>query len=156
MFYNLFSITLLTWLYSAGIARNYWKIIKESISKKFERSNIDGRIWGFDALNHDLLIIAKLKVYAFQHDGMKTIYIYLTKRTYRTKVDTNFSYWEELTQRVFKGFVFGPLLLDIYLNDLFYFSKYTEECNFAADTAFDGSYKELRSFLLIDWNMTVS
>ena len=87
---------------------------------------------------------------------MKTIYIYLIKRRYRTKVGTNFSYWEELTQRVFKGSVFGPLLRDICLSDLFYFSKCTEVCNFAADTAFDGSYKELRSFLLIDWNMTVS
>ena len=45
---------------------------------------------------------------------------------HRTKINSVFSSWEELTQGVYQGSVLGPLLLNINLNDLFYLSKYTE------------------------------
>ena len=47
-----------------------------------------------------------------------------------------------------------PLLFNIYLNNLFYLSESTEVCNFADNTTFYSCHEELRS-LIIDWNMTV-
>ena len=44
----------------------------------------------FDTLNHDLLI-AKLHVHGFQHDALKLLRSYLSKRWHRTKVNTYFS-----------------------------------------------------------------
>ena len=44
----------------------------------------------FDTLNHDLLI-AKLHAHGFQHDALKLLHSYLSKRWHRTKVNTSFS-----------------------------------------------------------------
>ena len=58
-----------------------------------------------------------------------------------------------------QGSVLGPLLFNIYLNDLFYLSECTEVCNFADDTTFYACGKVLcspinrleHSSLLIEW-----
>ena len=39
--------------------------------------------------------------------------------------------------------VLGPLLFNIYLNDLFFLVDYTEVCNFADDTTFFACDKDL-------------
>ena len=50
------------------------------------------------------------------------------------KIDSSFSSWTKLTQGVPQGSVLGPLLFNIYLNDLFFALKDIEVCNFADDT----------------------
>ena len=113
----------------------------------------------FDTLNHDLLI-AKLHAYGFQHDTLKLLNSYLSKLWHRTKVNTSFISWEELIKGVPRGSVFGLILFDLYLNDLFYLSDFMEVCNFSDDTTFHACGNDLNNliqrfeqdaFLAIEW-----
>ena len=89
----------------------------------------------FDTINHDLLI-AKLHVYGFSKEPLKLIKSYLTNRWQRTKVYTGFSKWTEILLGVPQGSALGPLLFNIYINDLFFLTEKTNVCNYADDTTF--------------------
>ena len=71
----------------------------------------------FDTLNHDLLI-AKLGAYGFEIDALRYMKSYLTKKR-RMRVSKTFSEWERITTGVLQGSILGPLLFNIFLNDLF-------------------------------------
>lgn len=96
----------------------------------------------FDCMDHELLL-AKLNEYGFSKSALRIIHSYLNNRWQRVKVHHSFSQWEELLLGVPQGSVLGPILFNIFLNDLLWFITEGEVCNYADDTTLYNSNKDL-------------
>ena len=86
----------------------------------------------FDCVKHDLLI-AKMHAYNFEYNALVLIYSYLTYRKQRTKIDSNFSSWHDIIDGLPQGSNIGPILFNIYINDILYVMKNADIANFADD-----------------------
>ena len=86
----------------------------------------------FDCINHRLLI-AKLNTYGFGYNALKLIFDYLSRRRQRVKINDTLSKWSNIACGVPQGSILGPLLFNIFINDILYFMNNTKITNYADD-----------------------
>ena len=66
---------------------------------------------------------------------------YLSNRKQRTKINRSFSDWTDIISGVPPGSILGPLLFNIYLNDIFFFTTNCDLANYI-------NYEKFRWFLI--------
>ena len=91
-------------------------------------------LWkAFDCLEHELLI-AKLNAYGFILTALKLVHDYLSSRKQWTKKkNSTYSRLLEVIFGVPQGSILGPLLLNIFLIDLFFITEDTDVASYADD-----------------------
>ena len=85
-----------------------------------------------DTLNY-ILLIAKLGAYGFDAKALYYIKSYLDNRKQRVRVNNNFSSWQEIIAGVQQGSILGPLLFNIFVNDLLLSVSTSNLSNYADD-----------------------
>ena len=134
-----------------------WK--KSLDSKKQVGAVLTDLSKAFDCLNHDLLI-AKFEAYGFNTQALIFIQDYLSNRSQRTKINSEYSSYRDIKYGVPQGSILGPLLFNIFLNDIFFFVNDSNITNYADDNtpyAAEDSVEKLLETLeretniLIEW-----
>ena len=112
----------------------------------------------FDSLPQDLLI-AKLAAYGFDKSSLRLMLSYLSNRMQRMKIGSFFSEWLEIVLGVPQEFILGPLLFNIFINDILLVVQKTRICNFADDNTLyscASSVEEVILSLKYDLNQVLS
>ena len=63
------------------------------------------------------------------------------------KIGSSYSVWNEIKRGVPQGSILGPLLFNVFINDIFMFIEKTEVCNFADDNTIYDCGEDLSNIL---------
>ena len=74
----------------------------------------------FDTINHDLLL-AKLRAYGFSTSALNLLYSYLKYRKQKVVINNKTNSSEVVIAGVRQGSIDGPLLFNLFINDLILF-----------------------------------
>ena len=86
----------------------------------------------FDSL-HSALMLNKLKGCGFTEDALSLVCSYFEDRQYRAKLGSIKSAWKDVKKGCPQGSSFGPLLWNIFQNDMFFEIKNSKLSMYADD-----------------------
>ena len=79
------------------------------------------------------------KAYGFSNQALSLIQSYLCSRFQRSIINGSFSNWNQAITEVPQGSILGPLLFNIFLNDIFLFISKCQLCNYVELTTLIGN-----------------
>ena len=127
--------------------------LKENWKNSLDNKNFVGTVLmdlskAFDCIPHDLLV-AKLHAYGLSEDAVTFIYSYLKRRKQGVKINDTESLFQVLLSGVPQGSILGPILFNIFINDLFLFLKDVDLANFADDNTIYTANKNIEALIKI-------
>ena len=118
-------------------AQHCWLVLVETFREVLDKWGYAGILLNdlskaFDCIHYELLIA---KLHAYGLESLAFIQSYLTNRIQRVKINSSFNEYSIVELGVPQGSMFGPLIFNIFIFDLFFDDNDIDVANCADDKA---------------------